>query len=236
MTQSAAVPRSVPRSPTAHEQLARRWPVHRRPPRLRALGAGRPPAGAAGGHGPGHGDADLAEHLGAAPGLLRTARWIARRFPEDKRRKGPRFGPSHHFEVAALPDDVALPLLDRALEEGWTVVHLRLEARAAAAGLQAEQLAAARQRNALSADWSTEARHTERDLHKLAMDTAVALRSMQAAVDALAQHPGRGAAHGNRVRGVVDRVRAIFVAVEHAIGEFMADDHLAGLQRGATTT
>ena len=138
--------------------------------------------------------------------------------------------------MAALPDDVALPLLDRALEEGWTVVHLRLEARAAAAGLQAEQLAAARQRNALSADWSTEARHTERDLHKLAMDTAVALRSMQAAVDALAQHPGRGAAHGNRVRGVADRVRTIFAAVEHAIGEFMADDHLAGLQqRGATT-
>ena len=231
MIQSAAVPRSVPRSPTARE----RWLdeaqsiVGRRDSALWALGdhlLAPPDMNPVV-------DAELAERLGATPGLLRTARWIARRFPEGKRRTGPRFGPSHHFEVAALPDDVALPLLDRALEEGWTVVHLRLEARSAAAGLQAEQLAAARQRNALSADWSTEARHTERDLHKLAMDTAVTLRSMQAAVDALAQHPGRGAAHGNRVRGVVDRVRAIFAAVEHAIGEFMADDHLAGLQKGA---
>ena len=234
MTQAAAVPRSVPRSPSASEAWLDDGQsiVARRDSALWALGDHllAPPEDM----GP-MVDADLAERLGATPGLLRTARWIARRFPEGKRRKGPRFGPSHHFEVAALPDDVALPLLDRALKESWTVVHLRLEARAAAAGLQAEQLAAARQRNALSADWSTEARHTERDLHKLAMDTAVTLRSMQAAVDTLAQHPGRGAAHGNRVRGVVDRVRAIFVAVEHAIGEFMADDHLAGLQRGATT-
>ena len=232
MTQSATVPRSVPRSPSAPEQWLDEGQciVARRESAMWALGDHllEAPEGT-----DSMTDAELAERIGATPGLLRTSRWLARRFPPDMRRKGPRFGPSHHLEVAALPDDVALPLLDQALQEGWTVVQLRAVARAAKFDTTAEQLATARKRDALSADWGTEARHTEQSLRQLGMETAVALRRMTAAVDALAQHPGRASVHGNRIRGVAERFRAIFGGVEHIVSEFLAvDDRLACLQKG----
>ena len=191
MSQPTAVPRSVPRSPSPHERWLEEGQsiVARRESALWALGDHliAAPDGA-----DAMTDADLAERMGASRGLLRTARWIARRFPADKRRKGLRFGPSHHFEVAALPDDVALPLLDQALERGWTVVHLRFEARKAAADAKVEELAAARRRTELSADFDTESRHVERDCQQAGMEAAAAIRSMDLAVRALAAHPGRG--------------------------------------------
>ena len=233
MSRPTAVPRSVPRSLSPHERWLEEGQaiVARRESALWDLGDHLV---AAPDEADGAPDAELAERLGATPGLLRTARWIARRFPAAVRRKGPRFGPSHHLEVAALPDEVALPLLDAALEEGWTVMQLRFKAREAAANRKVEELAAARQRTELSADFGTHSRHVERDCQKAGMEVAAALRSMSLAVRALAAHPGRGAVHGNRVRGIAERLRAVFGGLQHVLDEFAADDHLACLLSGGT--
>lgn len=171
---------------------------------------------------------EIAERSGASIGMLRTAKWVAKRFPAPERRS---LGPSHHLEVAALPNDAAYRLLDRAAAENWTVIRLRGEARAARIGAVADARAAAvRQPDPASADWTTEARRAERELRGLAMEIAARLRHADGLVEALAAHPGRGAVHGNQFNAFIERFSAIFAALESELRAFLARSHLKGLE------
>ena len=168
--------------------------------------------------------ADLA-HISI--GQLRSCRWMSRKFGPERRRDD--VSHSHHMEVGGLPDDVADRLLGQAAKGRWTVAHLRAEARAAAVKTKVDALADAAAR-AASADWTVDAERIERECERAGIEVAAGLRSMHLAVVGLAKHPGRGAVHGNRVRGVVERLRSTFEFLEHEMREFLAADQLAGLQ------
>ena len=229
----AATSRSVPRSPEPDERWAEQG---------RALGerlsatrwdigdwALAVPAGVL--------DDVAAETAGIQTGVLRTCRWLSRRFAAARRRS--ELGHCHHIEVAALPEEIGDALLDQATSEGWSVLQLRAAARAA--GSQAEidraSAAAVRERQAAaSREWLVDARRTERECQERLLAAQKELRLAMDAVDALAEHPRRGAVHGNRVRGVVDRLRAIVAPASAAAEHFAArvGTRLARLQRART--
>lgn len=226
MSQPAAVPRSVPRSSSAADQ---QW-IGRLRTAVEQAGSAMWTIGdlmqSAPGGVEGATCAEIAARTGATAGMLRTAKWLARRFPAAQRHAD--LGPSHHIEVAALPDELALPLLDRAAGDGaaedrWTVMQLRAEARAEAAeaGIKALLDRGAAQDPA-SADFSHESRRAERVIDQSAMEVAARLRSADAVVEALARHPGRGSTHGNRRNAIVERLRASFAALEGELQAFLA--------------
>lgn len=66
---------------------------------------------------------ELSKTLGIAKPRLRDAAKAATRFPPNLRVAALSF--EHHAALASLPDDEALPLLNRALEEGLSVSAMR---------------------------------------------------------------------------------------------------------------
>ncbi len=66
---------------------------------------------------------ELSKALGIAKPRLRDAANAATRFPPDLRVASLSF--EHHAALASLPDSEALPLLNRALEEGLSVSAMR---------------------------------------------------------------------------------------------------------------
>ena len=217
MSLSAAADRPVPRSPD--EWLDRlRSSVQRLDSALWEIGdlMQAAPEGLTG--------TEISARTGGSIGMLRTAKWLAGRFSAAERRA--ELGPSHHLEVAGLPDAAATPLLERAAAEGWTVIRLRSEARAARIGAAPPKRAP----EPASADWTTEARRAERDLRTLAMEIVARLRSADEIVAALAAHPGRGGVHGNRHNSVVEHFRAVFDALAGQMREFLARSHLDPLE------
>ena len=154
-----------------------------------------------------------AEQVGVAQGLLRTCRWLARRFAKDRRRH--ELGYSHHLETAALPPEAADKLLDQAVAERWTVARIRTEARFEAARTEAE-LAAARKRVATerrAGSFAIDARRTERECRQRLIEAATALQLAEDAVAALGEHPERARVHGNRINGIVARLEDVFTPI-----------------------
>ena len=154
-------------------------------------------------------DAAAAE-TGLSPTTIWTCAWLARAFPAARRRP---VSHSHHLEVAALPPAVADGLLDRAAAGRWPVARLRAAARAAARDGEVEAERAARaldlDLDPTAAAWQTDLRRVERECRERMVMAEALLRSTVDALEALADHPGADAVHGNRRRAAAARLRGI---------------------------
>lgn len=158
--------------------------------------------------------AATADAIGIEYGTLRNLASIAARFPAGRRRAGLTW--SHHAEAAPLSVEAGDRLLALAEAERWSVRRLReaaaeLRAEGRIEALRAENAAlrAELDRRADGRAWSRDAHRVERECRQRLLAAEAELRSAIDAIEALVEHPGREAAHGNTRRGVIERLRAI---------------------------